>query len=186
MVDCGAIDNLAGQKFVDRQGEQAKAVDEHVKYVPLDRPMEVNGVGRGSQRATHEAVVPIHIDGEIGEYRAPILTGDGSHVPGLWGLRSQRQKRALIDTGGNCVLIPGPGGFTVKLSPGSKIIKCENAVSGHMMIPVSDFLKQNSKGKNYDSKKWILYGSVGEPTSGTTASSSSSTMASTVGADDAS
>ena len=143
--------------------------------------MEVNGVGRGSQRATHEAVVPIHIDGEVGEYHAPVLQGDGSHVPGLWGLRSQRQKRALIDTGGNCVLVPGPGGFTVKLSPGSKVIRCENAVSGHMMIPVSDFDEDNTKPKTYDNKKWILYGSVGEHTK-KIASSSSSTAASSQGA----
>ena len=78
-------------------------------------------------------------------------------------------------------MIPGPGGFTVKLSPGSKVIRCENAVSGHMMIPVSDFDEDNTKPKTYDNKKWILYGSVGENTKKTT-SSSSSTAASSQGA----
>ena len=69
----------------------------------------------------------------------------------------QRAIRALIDTGGNCVIISVPGGFEIKLSPGSRVIRCEDAVSGHMMVPVSDFENESMRSE----KKWILYGPPG-------------------------
>ena len=102
---------------------------------------------RGGRRATHEAVVAIIVEGVDGEYHAPVFTGDGADVPGRWGLRSQQAMHALIDTGGNAVIMPGPGGFEINLSPGSRVIRYEDAVSGHMMVPVSDF-----EGKAMQSK----------------------------------
>ena len=66
--------------------------------------------------------------------------------------------KTLIDTGGNCVIMPGPGGFEMKLSPGSRVVRCEDAVSGHMMVPVSDFESRTMKSKT----KWILYGTLGD------------------------
>ena len=47
--------------------------------------------------------------------------GDGAGVPDLWGGLSQRKMKAIIDTGGNCVILPGPGGFEIKLSTESRV-----------------------------------------------------------------
>ena len=101
--------------------------------------------------------MPVCIEGEWGDYQAPVLTDDGANVPGLGGLRSKRAMRTLIDTGGNCVIMPGPGGFEIKLSPGSRVVRCEDAVSGHMMVPVSVFESRSMRSKT----KWILNGTPG-------------------------
>ena len=53
--------------------------------------------------------------------------------------------------------MPGPGGFEIKLSPGSRVVRCENAVSGHMMVPISDFNERTIKSE----KNLILYGTLG-------------------------
>ncbi|CAK0874738.1 unnamed protein product, partial [Prorocentrum cordatum] len=144
-------------QFVDRQSVVAKTAGCETHFEPAAHPVVVNGVGKGGQQAAHQAVVPIQLNEEPAEFRAPCLMGDGAGVPALRGLRSQRQSRAIIDTGGNAVLIPGPGGFSMTLSPGSKVIRCENAISGHMMIPVSDFEEQD-KEMIKSSTKWVLYG----------------------------
>eukprot|EP00959_Pyramimonas_sp_CCMP1952_P427742 8958194-Pyramimonas_sp.AAC.1 len=43
------------------------------------------------------------------------------------------------------------------LSLGSKAIRCENAISGHMMIPVSDF-EETDKKVIKSSTKWAPHG----------------------------
>lgn len=86
LVDCGAIDNLASKNFVDRQSRLAElATGQKTEYEKMELPLEVNGVGKGGQRSTHGARVPICIEGEMGEFQAPVLSGDGANAPGLWG-----------------------------------------------------------------------------------------------------
>ncbi len=46
------------------------------------------------------------------------------------------------------------------LSPGSVVIKCESAVSGHMMVPTSCWHSKVSTPK--DGKKWIFYETKGD------------------------
>ena len=45
----------------------------------------------------------------------------------------------------------------MKLSPGSRVIRCEKAVSGHLMVPISDF-NERTIGSN---EHWIVYGTLG-------------------------
>ena len=104
-----------------------------------------------------QANLPVQIAGECARFRTPVLTGTGAQIPALRGLRSQRAVNALIDTGGRHVIIPGTGGFTVALSPGSKVIPTVDAISGHMMIPISDFVNRSS-----EAERWILYGTTGQ------------------------
>ena len=62
--NCGAIDNLTGPNYAERQGNLAmKAIGKKTEYKDLNRLLEVNGVGKGSQRATHQAIVPVHVKG---------------------------------------------------------------------------------------------------------------------------
>ena len=151
-----------GDNWAHRQSQTATdAGRSGLSYSPLKRHLSVHGVGSGSQTAQHSAHVPVHIAGSDGQFHGPVLRdGTGKNMPGLWGLRSQREKKTIIDTGGNTVIIPGPGGFKMHLSPGSVVIKCESAVSGHMMVPTSDWHSKVSTPK--DGKKWIFYGTEGE------------------------
>jgi len=161
LVDSGAIDNLSGKDFVDRQAVIAKRAGHATTFSELGGTLEVNGVGTGSQAATYEASVPIQIEKDTAVFRTPVLEGAGSGIPGLWGLKSQQRVRAMIDTGGGAVIVPGPGGFQMQLSPGSQVIRCEPAMSGHMMIPISDFKRVQEPAQKPKEPRWILYGSKG-------------------------
>ena len=71
------------------------------------------------------------------QFRAPIIPD--SDVPGLLGLTSLSQKAAFLDTSGKRLILPGPGGIELKLSPGTLCIQLESSPSGHLLMPVSEF-----------------------------------------------
>ena len=71
-------------------------------------------------------------------------------------------------------MFPGPDGFKIHLSPGSKVVPMERAISGHMMIPCSDFSKVGKKPSEQKevNKRWMLYS--GGPVNSSISCSSSS------------
>ena len=71
--------------------------------------------------------------GAIGSYVAKVVSN--SELPGLLGLISLERNSALIDIGHRRLIYPGPGGFDLKLSPGSTMMALERAESGHLLLP---------------------------------------------------
>ena len=168
LVDTGARDNLSGSDWVARQKAIAQGFGLDVTYREMGTTLKVEGVGNGTNEARMIADVPIAMLDEIGEFQTPVVENSG--LPGLWGIESQHRKRVIVDTGGEACIFPGPQGFKIILSPGSKVARMERAISGHMMLPCSDFQKCGKKPieQKEPSTRWILY------TGGPSGSSSSS------------
>jgi hypothetical protein len=151
LVDVGAWGGLAGENWMLRQSALAIAAGYKPTQKKLEAPIKVSGVGNGSQEVEWEITTPITItaadgdeeEAELGDYTAPIIPG--SNVPGLWGLKSIRDKRGLLDTFSvpPRMYLIGPGDYELKLPPGSKTVMLEDAPSGHLLMPVSDFSKLN-------------------------------------------
>ena len=76
-------------------------------------------------------------------YKAPVLAG--SPIPALWGLRSLQEHRALIDTFNNKLIEVGPGGYELKLSPGSIIHNLIRAPSGHLILPITEYARKKTQ-----------------------------------------
>ena len=74
---------------------------------------------------------------QIGTFRTPVLPD--SELPALWGLRSLEKSKTLIDTGNRRLIIPGPGGFRLIVSPGSTIHELEKSMTGHLMLPCTEW-----------------------------------------------
>jgi hypothetical protein len=100
--------------------------------------MNIDGVGKESSQCSQSAVVPIVLaDGRLATYTAPLL--DDSHVPSLLGLKSMTAHRVLLDLVNDQYIMTGPGGFQLKLSPGSHVIAMKRAPTGHLMLPASSW-----------------------------------------------
>ena len=71
----------------------------------MERPLDIQGVGHGSQQCQWQMNCPIAIKNEAGETKlhkltAPIVEGRGGEdLPGLLGLRSLEHERAILDCG---------------------------------------------------------------------------------------
>ena len=109
-----------------------------------DRPLQVSGVGHGSQQATHNVILPICLaqeDGSVtsGTFVTPSVTG--SDLPGLLGLTSLQRRRAVLDMVTNKLYFLGPGDYKIEsiLPPGSETYQLHTAPSGHLLLPVDNY-----------------------------------------------
>ena len=59
----------------------------------------------------------------------------------MLGRNAMREKRCLVDTFRHKLFMIGPGGYGIKLSPGSEIYDLEDSAAGHQMLPCSQFHK---------------------------------------------
>ena len=134
LVDVGAWDNLVGDSWVERASEQAKAAGQGCTWQKLKKMLSVEGVGQKANEASDEIVLPICLeDASTGTFQSAVI--QQSELPALLGLKSLSKLKSLIDTHNKQLIFVGPGGYSLKLSPGSKVYKLHSAPTGHLMLP---------------------------------------------------
>ena len=139
LVDCGAIDNLTGDKWVVRSEAKAKKHGQGTSWMAMQR-CEVEGVGSGSSVIEKRAIVPVCLsNGNTASFNTAVVSD--SELPALLGLDSLESHKAIIDTHNHQMIFPGPGGYNMTLSPGSVSLKLEKARSGHLLLPSSEWEK---------------------------------------------
>jgi len=140
LVDPGAVGNLMGSEWFARQSMRARQHGKQPQVTPLNNALNIEGVGSGSQQCVDKGTVACALrDGTETTFSAPIVPN--SEIPALLGLESLSQKRALLDTYSKKLYLVGPGGYSIKLSPGSTVLDLQSAPSGHLLLPVSEFDK---------------------------------------------
>lgn len=152
MLDIGSVGNLCGSKWAQAVALFAKRFGRRSNSIKRDRPLSVSGVGTGAQECHYNTHVPCAIPANSGvvkgTFKAPCVPD--SELPALLGLLSLHNSRGIIDTINNRLYLVGPGDFDLEkaLPPGSKMIQCEYAVTGHMMMPITAYeeLDKEEKG----------------------------------------
>jgi hypothetical protein len=144
LIDPGSPDNLCGDEWSERMRTAAvRAGRPNTTSFPMQNPLEVGGIGTGTQTATQKVVHRIGLaNGREANYETPVLPRSGT--PALLGQRSLRKLRALIDCFTGRLYFIGPGGYQIKVSPGSETHELVESHAGHLMLPCSEF-QDNSK-----------------------------------------
>ena len=112
---------------------------------PLEKRMQVDGVGENPSTCLNSASVPIALEGgTVGHYKASVI--QGSEVPALLGLESLERRRSIIDTVHGRLIELGPGAYELKLPPGSTMRQLHKSSTGHLMLPCTEWkrAKQNA------------------------------------------
>ena len=141
LIDCGAIDHMAGSRWVKRAVSAAAANGQGSKWSSIN-PISVEGVGEGASQVDTRVQVPLClVDGQQGDYSATVVGNEAkeSDLPALYGLVGLRKQAAIIDCGNNRMIFPGPGGVKYTLSPGSRVYRLETAQSGHLLLPCCEW-----------------------------------------------
>lgn len=140
LIDTGAIKPLAGDEWVKRAAAAAQSAGRGTSFVPLDRPLSVEGVGQGSSSCSHRAVIPIAMeDGVTGTYSPAVVPN--SQIPALVGFDTLERRRVLLDCFQGKYYEIGEGGYDIQLSPGSRLLHLHKAQTGHPMIPATQWDK---------------------------------------------
>ena len=153
IVDIGAYGSLAGDAWVREQAQRAVQAGHQPQQRKMKQPISVSGVGKGSQTVDWEVTLPVaitHLDEgtKLDDFLTPVIPN--SPVPGLLGLRSVQSKRGIIDTFSDPpkMYFCGPGGYEIKLSPGSSTLPLYAAPSGHLILPMSEFSRVDGTDGN--------------------------------------
>ena len=155
LVDTGAHDNLVGNLFVKRILDilQRQGLQDQVKWQRLTKPINVSGVGKQSQLVEWSVTVPLRVISNNARndttYTAPVVgtDDDPSTVPALWGIKSMRNQRAVIDLVNNELHLCGPGRVYVNTPHGTSTMKIESSLSGHPLVPCTEY---GGESKNDD------------------------------------
>ena len=96
------------------------------------------------------------VDGTLNEgtLEAPIVPN--SELPGLLGLHSMRNARALLDMSTLRMHLCGPGDIRYDLPPGSTSYQLEIAPSGHLVLPCGEFSTSGASSSNTDAQELAL------------------------------
>jgi hypothetical protein len=145
---------LVGESWAIEMAKKAMNSGLKPNQVKLDHPLNVAGVGNGTNSAEWEVHLPIAIDSQgegtrLSEFRAPSVGGQGKDLPALLGLKSMSRQGGVLEMteGREYLTFPGPGGYQVEWSPGTRRYKLERATSGHLILPCDSFTKvANNKG----------------------------------------
>ena len=140
LIDTGAVGNLSGDAQMLRFEALGKANGHGSLFEVLPKRLNIDGVGKEASKCTRTGIVPLVLsDGRLASYRAPMI--DESPVPALLGLTSMTDHRVILDLINNKYIMIGPGGYELKLSPGSNVLDMERAPTGHLMLPASEWHK---------------------------------------------
>ena len=129
MLDIGSYGNLAGDLWIRQQAKTALSFNRLPKEVQRDRPLNVSGVGNGSQKCTHDVHLPLaflttkRVSKAI--FRTPCVPN--SELPALLGLQSIKNARGIIDTNTNMLYMVGQGDYDLArmLPPGTEAPKAD-------------------------------------------------------------
>ena len=119
MPDTGASQNVCGARWALEIERVWKERGLPVKIFKHNTPKPHGGVGAGQTFSKYGISVPISIGDRIHIYKADILSGANENVPALFGIPDMASLNAVICCKTGKFIIPGPGGFEMKASPGT-------------------------------------------------------------------
>jgi hypothetical protein len=144
LPDTGAVDDLCGSRFAERQSTDALQHGHKTTWHMLAKPKGVSGVGDNAKMCTHRAVVPGCLeDGTLLKYCPAVIPE--SDIPPLLGVNTMADLNVYFGTKlGHFVMVPHGSEDQIKWPAGSKFIQMRKAPSGHWLLIASAWNAANN------------------------------------------
>ena len=142
LIDTGAWANLSGDRWANAAAELSQRAGKQASRQQLAKPISVQGVGNGSQQCTWQTTIPAAIrlaDGSYTRMQYSSPSVPNSDLPALLGLRTLINHGAIIDCRNRKLYLCGPGDATIEPPPGTLVMDLEQAPSGHLILPISEY-----------------------------------------------
>ena len=138
--------NLCGDEWAKEVAEIAHENGHRPRHEKRSRPLEVSGVGNGSQQCLYDCNLPVAFKPDngnqqsiVGNLVSPAVAS--SSLPGLLGLTALRKNRAVLDFTTLKLYFCGPADYNVagSLPEGTDAFQLEISPSGHIVLPCCEF-----------------------------------------------
>ena len=146
LVDLGSRINLVGKLTEREMSLEAERNGHQTFYEKRKHTLHVNGVGKGSAPCNEKTILPIAVpcvDRKpcLESFKADIAEDCGEALPAILGSESMQDKDSvlLLRREKESLVFPGPGGYKIIWSPGTRIIPMQKAPSGHLVIACDHF-----------------------------------------------
>lgn len=144
IVDSGAWTNLMGTNLAKMLTQRAMQAGLPPEQHRMDTPLNIQGVGSGTQQCRYYLKASIAVPDAEGRARlhtlsAPMVEGSGASLPGLLGLKTMEEQKAILDTGRRLLIFPGPEPVEPQYPPGTVVIPLQKAPSGHLVMVLDDY-----------------------------------------------
>ena len=146
LLDTGAIHSVVGTDTLYKMHDAAIKAGQKPSYTIKDSPLHVHGVGAGYSTCKEMVDMPIAIGfenrkAEPAIFRANIAEGLGKDLPAIMGNKSMAEHDAVIlmREGQQYIAFPGPQGYKIEWSPGTKLCPIQHSKSGHLLMEVDHF-----------------------------------------------
>jgi len=134
---------------VEKQAEIASRNGIQTSEQVLESPPTIRGVGDGVNECKHEVILPIATArspdkvADLNWYETLIVEAPGDELPLVLGLKSMADKNGVLNMSRDSptLTLPGPEGFEVKWSLGTRHFPLIHAPSGHLILPCDLFDK---------------------------------------------
>lgn len=158
LVDPGSYGNLVGDQWLATAVREAQQFGFKASHKGMTSPLEVGGVGSGTQQCRQQVTIPAAIRASDGTttqatYTAPVIPS--SACPALLGLKSLKNQRTVLDLTDNRMILLPPS-TPLEIPVGSEVYGLEQAATGHLLLPISEYERLNKalkfiKGKEVTS-----------------------------------
>ncbi len=152
MPDTGAVGDLSGSTFIQRQDLEASKHGYRVEWQDLPRPQGVSGVGGRDAVCTKRAIVPGKLVNGALIKSCPAVIPD-STVPPLRGLDTMACLNVYFGTKfGKFIMVPEGKDEEIVWPEGAEIIDMVKAPSGHWLLTVSAWTQARRSGPSGSSR----------------------------------
>ena len=154
IIDPGSVGNLCGDKWAKDVARLAVQNGHKPSYEKMPRPLQVCGVGKGSQECHYQCALPVAVrpdqesSATLGNLQIPAVSN--SDLPGLLGLTALRNNRAILDFNTLQLHFCGPGDYKLEkeVPPGTDTYQLEFAPSGHIVLPCCEYQKASTSSQH--------------------------------------
>ena len=138
LIDPGAVSNLAGDRWIKRVGKLAQDKGYSIHFSALNNNIMIEGVGKGAQTCSQKCALPMQTTSAsaMTTFEAPVVPD--SDIPGLLGLADLKARNCLLDCRQG-VLYEVNGQYSLTCGKGSVKHQLEPAMSGHWMLPITEY-----------------------------------------------
>ena len=175
IIDPGSVGNLCGDSWAKQMAITSSKYGKDPSFTRRTTPINVSGVGHGSQQAKHDCHLPIAFKKKNGPAGAPvraeghisISSVQNSQLPGLMGLNALIKNRAVLDFRTQELYFLGPGDYDLSkaMPAGTDIFDLERAPSGHFVIPCCEYEGHDPQDHGGDTLTLLTREPASEPAS---------------------